>query len=310
MAENGKTAVMPELEEAAALVPPKDGIVWRLSGDVRVLNAAGYTLLLQVAHPTVGAGVSEHSNFRADPWGRLFRTLDYTSVSVYGGPRAAWEVGRRIRKMHKRIKGVLRDGSSYHALEPKAYAWVHATLAEGIIRAHEFFGFRLTDEQLEAFWAEWVPIGRLVGVRESDLPPDWASYQGYFDETVDGVLENNDAVQDVVASLDAPAPPPLPGLREPLWRVLRYPAKRASGLATIGMLPPRLRERLELPWTERDARELRMMSAVSKRARPLMTKDMRCFGPRYLELRREAIERGDVGSGKGTKFESELSPVG
>jgi uncharacterized protein (DUF2236 family) len=43
---------------------------------VRLFTAAGDALLLQVSHPTVGAGVSEYSDFKADPWGRLFRTLD------------------------------------------------------------------------------------------------------------------------------------------------------------------------------------------------------------------------------------------
>jgi uncharacterized protein (DUF2236 family) len=50
-------------------------ITWRRAGDARVLIAAGYALLLQVSHPTVGAGVSEHSQFQRDPWGRLLRAL-------------------------------------------------------------------------------------------------------------------------------------------------------------------------------------------------------------------------------------------
>ena len=66
----------------------------------------------------MGAGVSHHSNFKQDPWGRLLRTLDYTSSMVYGGPDLAWEVGRRVRAMHSQIEGVRSDGASYHALDP------------------------------------------------------------------------------------------------------------------------------------------------------------------------------------------------
>ena len=66
------------VEEAAELVPHPGSAVWRHAGDARLLATAGYALLLQVSHPTVGAGVSEHSDFKADPWGRLLRTLDYT----------------------------------------------------------------------------------------------------------------------------------------------------------------------------------------------------------------------------------------
>ena len=78
--------VLPPVEEAVALVPPRGSITWRLAGDARLMLGAGYALLLQVSHPVVGAGVSEHSNFREDPWGRLVRTLDYSNTMVYGEP--------------------------------------------------------------------------------------------------------------------------------------------------------------------------------------------------------------------------------
>jgi uncharacterized protein (DUF2236 family) len=110
-----------------------------MASDVRLMAGAGYALMLQVSHPVVGAGVSEHSNFRADPWGRLLRTLDFTTSMVYGGPELAWETGRRVRQMHKHIKGELPNGEPYHSLEPEAYAWVHATLADSIIRSHMRF---------------------------------------------------------------------------------------------------------------------------------------------------------------------------
>ena len=43
---------------------------------------AGYALVLQVAHPTVAAGVEEHSRYRQDPWGRLVRTLKRDAASA------------------------------------------------------------------------------------------------------------------------------------------------------------------------------------------------------------------------------------
>src|SRR5262249_11421179 len=131
--------VLPAREEAAELIPPRDGITWRIAGDARLFAGSGYALLLQVSHPSVGAGVTQHSDFKRDPWGRLVRTLDYTSSVVYGGPELAWEVGRRVREMHRRINGVRPDGERYHALEPRPYAWGPATLAEAIVRAHKLF---------------------------------------------------------------------------------------------------------------------------------------------------------------------------
>ena len=55
-----------------------------------------YPLLLQVAHPTVGAGVHDYSDFEQRPWDRLMKTIDYVSLLVYGGRDAA-AAGRRLR---------------------------------------------------------------------------------------------------------------------------------------------------------------------------------------------------------------------
>ncbi len=138
-------SIMPPAQEWARLTPHPGTITWRRASDARLLPAAGYALLLQVSHPTVGAGVTEHSQFQRDPWGRLWRTLDYTYTMVYGGPEAAAQMGRQIRLLHRRIRGTMPDGKPYRALEPEAYAWVHATLAEAIVAAHARFGRPFTE---------------------------------------------------------------------------------------------------------------------------------------------------------------------
>ena len=293
-----RESILPPREEAAELIPPRDGITWRISGDARIFGSSGYALLLQVTHPSVGAGVSQHSNFKEDPWGRLLRTLDYTSSVVYGGPELAWEVGRRVREMHKRIKGVRPDGERYHALEPAPYAWVHATLAESIVRAHNLFCRpALQPEQTDQFWAEWRRMGRLIGVRYEDLPETWSGLLDYFDRMVDQELEDTEAAQDVLTSLFEPTAPPLPGMRDWVWRVVSWPSTKAGSHATLGMLPPVLRQRLGVEWTASRERRFRAMAAATRRARPLMPPQARSFGPHYLRWRREAIARGDVASG-------------
>jgi uncharacterized protein (DUF2236 family) len=290
------TNLMPTREEAAELVPGRGSVTWHLAGDARLMLASGYGLLLQVSHPTVGAGVQDHSDFESDPWGRLLRTLDFTNVMVYGGPEAAWQMGRRVREMHKGIKGVKPDGERYHALEPEAYAWVHATLAEAIVRAHARFGRPMGPSRVAVFYDEWRDLGRLLGVRERDLPETWAGFLAYFDEMVEQRLEATDAAHTVIRSLENPARPPLPLLTGRTWRAAQVPAVRMSKLGTIGLLPPVLRERLGLRWTRRDELELKVAGRLSRATTPVLPKSLRRMGPRYLEWRREAIERGDVAS--------------
>ena len=258
-----------------------------------MLSTSGYALLLQVAHPTVGAGVAQHSNFQDDPWGRLVRTLDFVNLLVYGDAEETRRTGERVRDMHKRIKGVKQDGSRYHALEPEAYAWVHATLAETIIAAHQRFGRRLSQAEVETFWAEWRELGAPLGVRERDLPAGWDEFREWVRWMVEERLDDNETVRTVLRSLTAPAPPP--GIGESTWRVMSLPAARATQLATVGLLPQRLRDKLALPWTPLHEAQLRVLGRVTRPATPVMPRSLRRMGPAWLRWREEQIERGMFG---------------
>jgi uncharacterized protein (DUF2236 family) len=288
--------LMPPPDQWRALVPGPATITWSRAGDARTFLAAGYALLLQVSHPTVGAGVSEHSQFRREPWGRLLRTLDYTYTMVYGGPQAAGEMGQRIRGFHRHIRGTGPDGHPYHALEPGAYAWVHATLADAIVRAHERFGRPLDAHQRESFWSEWRALGRLLGIRAGDLPPDWQGFSDYFEGMVAGTLAHTAAVDDVLEALARPAPPALRLLREPAWTLARVPLGHVLALATVGLLGQPLRQRFGLRWSPAQERQLRALGSALRASTPLMPSSLRNTGALYLRYRARAIARGDVAS--------------
>jgi uncharacterized protein (DUF2236 family) len=290
--------IMPPARDWRSLAPSPEALTWRRAGDARVLLAAGYALLLQVAHPTVGAGVSEHSQFRNDPWGRLLRTLDYACTMVFAGPEAAGEMGQRIRSFHKQIGGRRPDGRRYQALEPEAYAWVHATLAEAIVLAHERFGLAFSPQQCEQFWVEWRSLGRLLGVRDRDLPADWPGFREYFGEMVDRRLEHTPAVDEVLAALAQPAPPALGEFYERAWPLARAPLAHLVGLTTVGLLPAPLRRRFGVRWTRSQDLQLRAIGASLRASTPLMPDWLLNTGPGYLRWREAAIARGDVAAAR------------
>jgi uncharacterized protein (DUF2236 family) len=276
--------VLPPREEWPRLAPAPQSIVWRRAGDPRVLLSAGYALVLQVAHPTVAAGVGQHSSFRDDPWGRLGRTLDAFYALVYGGADIAGETGRSLRAFHRTIKGVAADGHRYHALEPEAYAWVHATLADAIVRGHARVGDPLEPLERERFWLEWRAVGRLLGIRASELPGDWREFEAYVDGMVRGRLEHTRAVDDVLDTLAAPGPPPLPLPLRAGWPLAGIPLSRALTLVTIGTLPPVLRERFGLGWSRAERLELDLLARVLRAMTPALGA-ARIIGPAYLRVR-------------------------
>lgn len=282
-------ATLPSADEYAELVPRPGSITWRKTSDIRLSGGSGYALLLQVSHPTVGAGVSQFSEYRSDPWGRLMRTLDYVHGTIYGGPEFAGEIGRRVRQMHRGFKGVRSDGKRYSAFEPDAYAWVHATLAHSIVDGHRLFGTPLTEAEQIEFWDEWRKVGRLVGVRYRDLPEDWADFRPYFDQTVEQVLENTQAVQDLLHSLSRPSPPP--GVPRRGWRVVAPLLAGQGRLVTTGMLPPVLRERFGLRWTPAHEGAFRALGAASRASGPLLPGQLKVLGPWHLRQRRRSLAR-------------------
>ncbi len=263
----------------------------RIAGDGRLMAGAGYALLLQVAHPVISAGVAEHSNFQEDPYGRLVRTLDYVNVSVFGGDEAAAEMGRRTREMHKRIKGVMPDGSRYHSLEPGPFAWVHATLVHSILEVAEKFGDRPTLAERETVYQDWRDVGSHIGVRDRDLPETFAEFRDYVAEMERTALEDTESARTVLKTLMQPKAPPVRYLTDGVWKAARWPAARAARLSTLGLLGPVVRDRLHLPWSRTQQAQFDALAAMHRAAGPVMPRSARQFGPTYLRYRRTALAR-------------------
>jgi uncharacterized protein (DUF2236 family) len=111
-------------------------VAWRIHGDVTSMMVGGIAgLLLQMLHPSVLAGVWDHSNFRQDMHGRLRRTARFIALTTFGGRDDAEAVIARVRAIHDRVCGTLPDGCFYAASDPALLAWVHVTEATSFLDA-------------------------------------------------------------------------------------------------------------------------------------------------------------------------------
>jgi uncharacterized protein (DUF2236 family) len=285
--------LFPTDAELDGLLVGPDSVAWRATSDLRLYFGMLYPLLLQVAHPTVDAGVAEFSDFEERPWDRLLRTVDYVSLLVYGGDDAV-AAGRRLRELHKRFRGIRPDGTHYSALEPAAYAWVHATLLDTYVRTNARFGRAMTRHEVERFYREYRGLGRLIGVRERDLPPTWPEFCAYFESTARTALVRTCSVQRVLATVHSVAPPPMP-IPDRMWRAIRMPARRALWLGGIGLMDPWLRRQLGIHWTPLDAAQFRALSVASRALGPFMPPELKIMGPAHLRWRGAEIGDGPLG---------------
>ncbi|WP_338674073.1 oxygenase MpaB family protein [Streptomyces sp. SCSIO 30461] len=267
--------------------PPVGGMLWSLTGDIRGLLMLPAALTMQVAHPAVGAGVDEHSVFRTDPWGRGERSLRSLQLWVYGGS-AAVDEGRRLRALHRNIQGTDSRGRRYHALAPENYAWVHATGFPVYQYACRYLYRPLTSRQERQLYAEWLQVGRILGIHDRDMPGTIEEFWPYYRQILADELEATAVVRDLV-SVDLPVPEPDRGplplrlLLKWCWPVLMPLFVRFRRFVTIGLMPPDARTAIGLPWTNRQERRLRRLGRVVRAVVPLLPERLR-----YLPLARAA----------------------
>jgi uncharacterized protein (DUF2236 family) len=154
----------PVQRSADAMFSP-DSVLWRVHGDVTTMMVGGVaSLLLQMLHPAVLAGVWDHSNFRKDMVGRLRRTARFIAMTSYASRTEAEAAIARVRRVHDHIQGTLPDGTPYRANDPRLLAWVHVTeslsFLDGWIRYAEP---RMSVADQDRYFAEIARIGSALG---------------------------------------------------------------------------------------------------------------------------------------------------
>jgi uncharacterized protein (DUF2236 family) len=142
-----------------------DAVAWRVHGDVAAMMVGGVcSLLLQMLHPAVLAGVWDHSGFRSDMHGRLRRTARFIAVTTYGGPDEAADAIARVRAIHARVSGTLPDGTPYRADDPTLLAWVHVAEVTSFLAAWRRYAEpAMSAADQDAYLAETARIGEMLG---------------------------------------------------------------------------------------------------------------------------------------------------
>ncbi|MFM9133925.1 MAG: oxygenase MpaB family protein [bacterium] len=145
--------------------------VWTVHGTKATVVAGLRALLMQVAHPSVAAGVAQHSAYQRDPLGRLSRTVEWLTVMTYGSRKQSDEASAGIRQRHVPVSGVVTrpDGRQgrYQALDQDLMRWVHNAFTESILTCHLTWESRHAVDA-DDYVREWATAGTALGL---DDPP-------------------------------------------------------------------------------------------------------------------------------------------
>lgn len=253
----------PAAREAAGLFGP-GSVSWRIDRELVVLAGGSCALLMQAAHPSVAAGVAQHSDYATDPFGRLFRTLTSSFSVVFGTMADATATIRRVNAIHAAVRGRRADGSAYSARDPEALLWVHATLVDTALRVYSRFVAPLSAGDAQRYHEESARVAVALGVPEDAVPERLVDLRAWMDAMVAGGT--------VRVTPEARA----------IARTVLYPTRfpprlawDAAHLVSIATLGSELRRQYGIPWSAARERGMDRIAAVSRAVLPRVPSPLR-----------------------------------
>ena len=178
--EHDQREVFAEPAGDPGLIGP-GSVSWELHSDVSSIAVAGTaSIVMELLHPSVMAGVGQQSRYREQPYRRARTTFGWVVTTTFGNTEAATQMIDRVKRMHSRVNGTRPDGEPYRALEPELIAWVHSCIPWGVMRAYERFNRPLTTEEKDRYLAEQSVVGLMSGAEE--VPTTVAELEAFIEE--------------------------------------------------------------------------------------------------------------------------------
>jgi uncharacterized protein (DUF2236 family) len=208
-------------------------------------------LCIGALSPLNYVGTSEHSYAKLTPFKRLVHTGNAFEKIFFGSKDEADGVLRYVRRLHERVVGALAEdagvtpaGTPYSALDPELMLWTVAVMADSAQCFYELFVRRLSDDERQALWQDYIRFAELFGMPRSAAPPSYDAFRAYYRERLAG--------EDMFLTDEARYIGYATAFEIPLPR-LHQPAKRIHDVLMLGSLPPRVRWMYGLRFGRREA---------------------------------------------------------
>ncbi|GAB2855698.1 oxygenase MpaB family protein [Actinocorallia aurea] len=213
----------------------------RITAEPQTVLGGASALLLQLAHPNVARGVAEHSDFKDNPRVRLYSTLDYLGMVVFGTKEEAHRIAWHAMRAHDRVQG-----PGYSAHDAELLTWVFATLYHQARDFHERLHGPLDPATAERLYQESVSLATLLGAPREAVPEDAEAFARYWAEQI-ASLQVGDVARGEAQAVLYPRQ----------WSL--RPAAPLNRLITAGLLPEPIRRQYGLRWSPAHALAFRLL---------------------------------------------------
>ena len=240
--ERHRAAVRARLLQSEHVQAGPGSMSWKINREMVAVAGWGRAILLQLAHPSVAAGVHGHSTFRGSlraSYRRFQSTVGAMLSLTFGDTEQVIAAAAGINAIHDRVRG-----ASYSAHDPHLQRWVHATLLDSIPQTYELLVGPIPPRDRDQYLAEAAIMEPLLGMPDGWLARDSAQLDAYMRDMLSGgTLVVTDTSRALARAVLFP----------PRWSLV-WPAFRPVQLLTIGLLPPAIREAYGFAWRPRDQR--------------------------------------------------------
>ena len=235
----------------------------RVQRELAVAFSGPRALLMQASHPVAFEGFFAHSGAFDAPYERLRRTAQVMDTIAFGTREDADRATRRVRAMHKRVRGELAApagrfpaGTPYAADDPQLLMWVLASLVDSALVVYERYVASLSHAERAAYWQDYRVVGRLFGLKDDEMPADIDAFDAYMARMLNGDdLFVTSAAREL--AIEIVMRPPVPRARRPVLELVNF--------VTVGLLPAGLRKQYGLSWDPLRALALRGGAEYAKR---------------------------------------------
>ena len=239
--------------EGAPLGP--GSVLWRIAGDGRGLMTGTRPAILQLMHPGLGAGVTDHSAFFTEPWARIIRSIPQIWGTIFATDADDGDAGAGPSATSTPTSRASTTTVAATTPSTRRLLVGPRHLHLGVLPGRRaVLPLPLTRAEKEQLYAETVTWYRRYGVSDRPVPATWPP---------SGPLRRDlrpRARAHPGGRVGAP-PGRRPGPREPPrcpGRSVRSSGARDSPAAArtsarhLGALPDVVRRRFAIPWTNRD----------------------------------------------------------
>ncbi len=223
-----------------------DSMLRQVHRESAVALSGQRALLMQAAHPVAFVGFFAHTGSLDEPYERLARTAQVMDTIGFGTKADADRATRRVRAMHRRVRGVTEEpvgrfpaGTPFAADDPDLLLWILACLVDSALVVYAKYVRTMSTAERERYWQDYRVIGRLFGLRDADMPASIREFDAYMR----GMLGGGDLVVTPAArelAIQIVLRPPVPIAARPLLEL--------ANQITVGLLPRDIRRQYGLRW--------------------------------------------------------------